>query len=42
MLQHVRLLARLTCSLADTHVVPQWLPGSSYAAARLQSLAEGR
>lgn len=40
--QHVRLLARVACELANAPVVPQWRPGSPYNAARLRSLAEGR
>jgi phosphate binding protein len=39
--QHVRLLTRVACGLANTPTPPAWRAGSPYLAARLRSLAEG-
>lgn len=40
--QHLQLLAALSDTLARTLIVPQWKPGSPFAAARLRTLAEER
>jgi hypothetical protein len=40
--QHVRILFAFTYEVSNTYVEPQWIPGSVYMNARLQSIAEER
>jgi hypothetical protein len=40
--QHVQILGAYLWELGTTYVPPQWLPGSPFTAARLQSIAEKR
>lgn len=42
LLQHVRVIAAYVQSVANTYEPPQWLSGSKYINARLQSMAEER
>jgi hypothetical protein len=42
LLQHVRVIAGYVQSVANTYEPPQWISGSKYINARLQSMAEER